>query len=550
MTKARDIADFKFEDIVDTGTEGTKVAAGTTAQRGSTTGQWRYNTTTGFFEGRNATGSFSTLEPAPTITSVDTTEVASDAGGNETFVITGTNFTSGGIVAFVGSTAQFNASTTTIDSTTQVTAVAPKASFLNAQEPYKIKFTSSSGLAGTSATGLINVDNAPSWTTASGSIYTGGALTDVSATVVATDPEGDTISYSETTSVLSTAGLSINSSTGVISGTPNSVSSNTTYTFTIRATAGTKTADREFSLTITPPTIEVFVLGGGGSGGFTNQGWVGGGGGSGGIAYHNNYSISASTDYAVVVGAGGAEATSPSQSGTTNLAPNGSNSSFNSVIIGYGGGGGAGYNGAYTIGASGGSGGGSEGGAHGQSQGASATQGTGGTTHYGERGGIGNNGYSSGAQSGTYLGGGGGGTGEAGDTDGTGHGGDGTSAFDTWLSATSQGVLVNGTRYIGAGGSAGATYGSQTPGGLGGGGQGGNSSGSSGTAGQANTGSGGGGRGFYNSGSGTGGAGGSGLVIVRYAGSQIAGATGGTIVESGGYTYHTFTADGTFRSST
>ena len=163
MTKARDIADFKFENITDTGTEGTKVASGTTAQRGSTTGQWRYNTTTGFFEGRNATGSFSTLEPAPTITSVDVTEVASDAGGNQTFVITGTNFSSGGVIAFVGSSAQFNAATTTYNSTTQVTAVAPKASFLNAQEPYKVKFTSASGLAGSSATGLINVDNAPSW---------------------------------------------------------------------------------------------------------------------------------------------------------------------------------------------------------------------------------------------------------------------------------------------------------------------------------------------------------------------------------------------------
>ena len=41
-----------FENITDTGTEGTKVATGTTAQRGSTTGQWRYNTTTNFFEGR------------------------------------------------------------------------------------------------------------------------------------------------------------------------------------------------------------------------------------------------------------------------------------------------------------------------------------------------------------------------------------------------------------------------------------------------------------------------------------------------------------------
>ena len=60
MTKARDIADFKFENIVDTGTEGTKVALGTTAQRGSTTGQFRYNSTTNKFEGRN-NSSFVTL---------------------------------------------------------------------------------------------------------------------------------------------------------------------------------------------------------------------------------------------------------------------------------------------------------------------------------------------------------------------------------------------------------------------------------------------------------------------------------------------------------
>ena len=50
MTKARDIADFKFENITDTGTEGTKVASGTTAQRGSTAGQIRFNSTTGLAE--------------------------------------------------------------------------------------------------------------------------------------------------------------------------------------------------------------------------------------------------------------------------------------------------------------------------------------------------------------------------------------------------------------------------------------------------------------------------------------------------------------------
>ena len=102
MTKARNIAnllstannkiagsnlDVDFEDIVDTGTAGTKVASGTTAQRGSTTGQWRYNTTTGFFEGRNSAGTFSTLEPTPTVASVDDGEVDSAGGGNQTIVI-------------------------------------------------------------------------------------------------------------------------------------------------------------------------------------------------------------------------------------------------------------------------------------------------------------------------------------------------------------------------------------------------------------------------------------------------------------------------------
>lgn len=263
MTKARDFADIagavsggkiasadvnvSFENISDTGTEGTKVATGTTAQRGSTTGQWRYNTTTGFFEGRNTSGTFSTLEPTPTVSSVDDGEVDSAGGGNQTIVITGTNFSSGAVASFVGNAgANFDAATTTVDSATQITAVAPKSSFLNAQEPYKVKVTSSSGVAGTSATGLINVDNAPSWTTSAGSLGSiGENATGNHFTVAATDPDGDTVSYSLQSGSL--AGLSLNSSTGVISGDPTDVTSDTTNSFTLRATAGSKTADRAFT---------------------------------------------------------------------------------------------------------------------------------------------------------------------------------------------------------------------------------------------------------------------------------------------------------------
>ena len=245
-----------FNNISDEGTEGTKVAAGTTAQRGSTTGQWRYNTTTGFFEGRNASGTFSTLEPTPTVESVDDTEVDSAGGGNQTIVITGTNFKSGDVASFVGTSASFNATTTTVDSTTQITAVAPKSSFLNAQEPYKVKVTSASGLAGQSQTGLINVDNAPTWTTNAGSLGSiDEAATGNHFTVAATDAEGDTVTYSLQSGSL--AGLSLDASTGVISGDPTDVSSDTTNSFTLRATAGSKTADRAFSyITTNNPIVQ------------------------------------------------------------------------------------------------------------------------------------------------------------------------------------------------------------------------------------------------------------------------------------------------------
>ena len=253
MTKARTIANLGtgFVNISDTGTEGTKVSTGTTAQRGSTQGQFRYNTTTGLAEYYDGS-QFKSIDVNPTVTNIDVTEVDSTAGGNQTFVITGTNFLTGATASFVGSTASFNASSTAIDSTTQITAVAPKASFLNAQEPYGVKVTNAqSGLSATLAS-QINVDSAPSWQTASGNIADIGETdTGNHVTVSATDAEGDTIAYSETTSVLTAqAGLALNSSTGVISGDPTDVGSHTTYNFTLRATAGGKTADRAFNIIV------------------------------------------------------------------------------------------------------------------------------------------------------------------------------------------------------------------------------------------------------------------------------------------------------------
>jgi hypothetical protein len=99
-------------------------------------------------------------------------------------------------------------------------------------------------------------------------------------------------------------------------------------------------------------------------------------------------------------------------------------------------------------------------------------------------------------------------------------------------------LWLDGLRYAGGGGGGGKDFGSGGLGGPGGGGNGGNSFGApTGSAGTPNTGGGGGGD-F------SGKAGGSGIVKFRYLGTPVA--TGGTITQDGGYTYHSFTGSGTF----
>ena len=188
------------------------------------------------------------VDVPPVISGSDVTEVDSNAGGNQTFVITGSNFTTGGTISFVGTdNSEFNASSTTFNNSGQVTAVAPRASFLNSKESYKVKFTASSGLFGISSP-LISVDTSPTWSTASGNIASVVEGASVNVTPTATDADGDTITYSETTSNLSAAGFSLNGTTGQITGTAVAVSGDTTTSFTLRATANSKTADRGFNI--------------------------------------------------------------------------------------------------------------------------------------------------------------------------------------------------------------------------------------------------------------------------------------------------------------
>ena len=72
MSNYKTLKEDKFKDttnIVDSGTEGTKIASGTTGQRGSTAGQIRFNTTTNLAEYYTGT-EFKAIDSPPVITGV------------------------------------------------------------------------------------------------------------------------------------------------------------------------------------------------------------------------------------------------------------------------------------------------------------------------------------------------------------------------------------------------------------------------------------------------------------------------------------------------
>lgn len=189
---------------------------------------------------------------APTITSAAETAASGYLPVNEssTFTVTGTNFIAGvpRVSIFQSSVGTHtDCSVVVRDSSTQLTCTVTAP----ATGDYFVRVENPDGLAGVSSAAVLQASPGPIWQTASGSL---GSVTEGQAgsfTVAAATTDSVTVTFSETTSVLSGSGFSLNSSTGVISGTANAVSADTTYTFTIRATdTDSQTADRQFSFTI------------------------------------------------------------------------------------------------------------------------------------------------------------------------------------------------------------------------------------------------------------------------------------------------------------
>ena len=257
---------------------------------------------------------------SPTITSISYIgdDTATNTAGGGTVTIDGTNFDVG-VTVLVGD-AQVNQ--VTLVSTTQITFIAPA----NVAGSYILYVVNADGGVAISVSG-IQYSGVPTWTTSAGSLGMPEAATSFSTTLAAT---GDApISYLVSSGALP-AGITLNTSTGVISGTTPSVSSTTIYNFTIRATdAQNQDTNRTFSLTVSaavsgqqaytsPGTytwtaplnvtkVSVVAVGGGGGGAANSYVWPNdtGGGGGGGLGWKNNITVVPGQNYTVVVGAGG-----------------------------------------------------------------------------------------------------------------------------------------------------------------------------------------------------------------------------------------------------
>jgi hypothetical protein len=179
----------------------------------------------------------------PTVTSISPDTIENT---QTSITITGTNFVNGATVNAISTTgAIYTADTVTFNSSTSISA----AFTLTVDGTYYIRVENPDGLAGRSASAILTVSDAPTWSTAAGSLGSVAAGSAVSFTVTATSDSA--ITYSKISGDFP-GGVTLNSSTGEISGTESGATAETIYSFTIRATdAESQTADRAFSITVT-----------------------------------------------------------------------------------------------------------------------------------------------------------------------------------------------------------------------------------------------------------------------------------------------------------
>jgi hypothetical protein len=531
--------DFTGKNRKFTGTKGITTPKGTTDQRvGSESGELRFNTTTELMEYYDG-NQWKPIDAPPSVTSVSsndsvgTSTVLNADGSTYTISITGGNFGIGANVKFIGNTGiEYTAGNINRVSASSITCTT-LVSMGTTDDPYDVQVINASGLSAT-LEDAFTYNAAPVFATASGTlgdVWNGRVVSGSTLNASATDAEGNTITYSIVSGSLPGSGLSISSSTGLITGTLSGTPSLAVYSFTVRAATSEGNSERAFSIqviatpfvaatggtvvtsgnykihTFTGPgsfivsnaggplgsnTVDYLVLAGGGSGGQNN----GGGGGAGGfreakspmnasphtaspLATTTGVTVTAQT-YPITVGGGG------------NFGPSSGSPSVFATITSAGGGGAARDSSNGTAGGSGGGGG--------HDVGTAASGGAGNSPPVSPP--QGNNGGPVTGSGAGWTGGGGGGATAAAGTASPGGGGGGGAGATTSISDSP-------VAYAGGGGGS-SDGGTQGAGGTPTAGSGGNGGGPGSSA-TSNFGGGGGG-----SDGGTPGNGGSGIVIIRY----------------------------------
>lgn len=444
-----DYSDFKNKNTKFTGVIGERISKGTTAERDVNSygaGTFRFNTTLSLLEYYDGV-IWKSIDAPPAINSISPVGWASDGSTIATITVTGSNFSVGATVTFVGAdNTEYNSTSVTRNSITELTATTV-ASMGTANEPYSVKVTNNSGLSATLSDAL-DAGAAPGFLVGAGTLGTlragnlnGSALSTFGNSY---DADSTSVSYTVTAGSLP-SGLSLGTgaAAGTITGTAASVSTETTDTFTITGTDGFNTNSRQFSITRAAPQyasytstgafnwtipsgvtgVGLLLVAGGGGGAF-----IGGGAGGGGVVEGLGYDISPYVPGGSVpgsLGAGGPNAPGSAHNNQGSWNGRGANTVFGAVTA-IGGGSTSGWNqplgggSDWTYGP-GGSGGGGTGG----DSGGTATQPTqpgfsGGSNAHGFPGAAGGN-HPSNPQAtngqtgaGTHSGGGGGGAGSAG----------------------------------------------------------------------------------------------------------------------------------------
>ena len=235
MTKARDLANF---------VSGTNSAITTTQiDDDAVTNAKIANESITINGGAVALGGSITIqgETRPTFSSVTPSVIENT---QTSVTIAGTNFVTVPLVTAIHAT---TGALIVADEVSFTSSTAIVAKFtISVDGTYKLYIENPDGNAVQSGT-VLTVSDAPAWTTSAGSLGSNAAGSSISYTVAATNATSFAVQSGSLP-----GSVSLNTSTGAITGTESGATSETTYSFTIRATdAQSQTADRAFSITIT-----------------------------------------------------------------------------------------------------------------------------------------------------------------------------------------------------------------------------------------------------------------------------------------------------------